>query len=86
MLKHAKASEVFVELKFLDDIFVMQIEDNGIGFNVDEKRSSTSSGSGVGLRSLYNRASIIGATISITSIEGSGTKTVIEMPYREDSI
>ena len=84
ILKHSKATEVIVDLKFLEDIFTMEITDNGVGFDVAEKRNSSLSGSGVGLRSLYNRARIIGADISITSKPGKGTSVLIELPLEEE--
>jgi two-component system, NarL family, sensor kinase len=84
ILKHAKATEVFVHLQFLDNIFVLEIKDDGVGFDVAAKKQSASSGSGVGLRSLYNRASIIGADISIKSEIGKGTTTLIELPLQDE--
>jgi len=83
ILKHAKASEVIVHVKFLDDIFVLEIKDNGIGFSVEEKKQSTSSGSGVGLRSLFNRAQIIGAELTMNSEPGKGTNVLIRLPLQE---
>jgi two-component system, NarL family, sensor kinase len=84
ILKHAKATEVIVHLQYSDNIFVMEIKDDGAGFDVTEKRESASSGSGVGLRSLFNRASIIGADISINSEPGNGTSILIELPLQEE--
>lgn len=84
ILKHAKATEVVVDLMYQDDIFVLEIKDNGVGFNVTDKQQSTSSGSGVGLRSLYNRARIIGADITINSEPNAGTTVLIELPLREE--
>lgn len=83
ILKHAKASEVIVHVKFLDDIFVLEIKDNGVGFSVEEKKQSTSSGSGVGLRSLFNRAQIIGAELTMDSEPGKGTNVLIRLPLQE---
>jgi two-component system, NarL family, sensor kinase len=83
ILKHAKASEVIVHVKFLDDIFVLEIKDNGVGFSVEDKKQSTSSGSGVGLRSLFNRAQIIGAQLTMESEPGKGTNVLIRLPLQE---
>ncbi len=85
ILKHARAMEVIVDLNYSDTIFVMEISDDGIGFNVKEKKESSKAGSGVGLKSLYNRASIIGADISITSKPGKGTTVLIELPLASES-
>jgi two-component system, NarL family, sensor kinase len=84
ILKHAKATEVDVHLQYLENIFVLEIKDDGVGFDVAEKKEFASSGSGVGLRSLFNRASIIGADISINSEPGNGTSILIELPLEEE--
>lgn len=85
ILKHSQATAVVVHLTFLDDIFTMEIEDNGVGFNVAEKKGSSQSSSGVGLKSLYNRASLIGADLSISSRPGEGTLLLIELPLETNN-
>jgi signal transduction histidine kinase len=86
ILKHARATEVSVDLNFSDSIFVMEITDNGIGFNVPEKRKFTDSSSGVGLKSLFNRAKLIGADLSIDSSPTSGTTILIELPLENEHV
>ncbi len=83
ILKHAGATEISVHLSFSDTIFVMEIADNGSGFNVAEKRKSTDASSGVGLKSLYNRAKLIGADLTIDSSPNKGTTLLIELPLEE---
>jgi two-component system, NarL family, sensor kinase len=82
-LKHAKATTLDVNLKYTDDAFIMHIQDDGIGFALNEKKLTTSPGSGVGLKSLYNRAGIIGAEITIESKPGMGTSVLIKLPLGE---
>jgi len=84
ILKHAKATEVTVNVNYLDNIFVLEISDNGTGFVVADKQKSKSSSSGVGLKSMYNRGKLMGADISIDSKPGSGTTVLIELPLTED--
>jgi two-component system, NarL family, sensor kinase len=84
ILKHAKATEVIVNLSYLDNIFVLEIKDNGVGFNLTEKQQSTKSSSGVGLKSIFNRAKLIGADISIDSKADSGTTILIELPLLDE--
>lgn len=79
-LKHAKATELTVRLVYTDEFFTMSITDNGTGFSVDEKKQKAAPGSGVGLRSLYNRSGIIGAEILIDSKPGMGTSVLIKLP------
>lgn len=84
ILKHSGATELTVRLRYLDDSFEMEIKDNGKGFNVEDKRQNSSSGSGVGLRSLYNRSSIIGARLTIESMPGFGTSVLIKLPLGQE--
>jgi two-component system NarL family sensor kinase len=80
ILKHSKAKQVGIALAYLDDRFIMKITDDGIGFNVSEKKNSTSSAAGVGLKSIFNRAKLIGAEIDMQSEPGQGTIVTIQLP------
>ena len=80
-LKHSQASLIKVSLKYGGtDSFVLRIEDNGVGFNVEEKRNAISSSSGVGLKSLFNRAKLVGADLKMESEPGKGTRVAIRIP------
>lgn len=85
ILKHARAKQVTVRLNYFeDDTFVLDVEDNGVGFNVAEKQQSVSASRGVGLKSMYNRAHLMGAEISINSEEGKGTRVLVKLlPQKE---
>ena len=80
ILKHSKAKKVQIYLTYLDDKFIMKISDDGVGFNVTEKKNSTSSAAGVGLKSIFNRAKLIGAEIDMQSEKGRGTIVTIQLP------
>ena len=81
ILKHSKATRVNIAVNYsIDNKFVLQVEDNGIGFDVEKKRVHTSSSSGIGLKSMTNRASLIGAQISVQSQPGKGTSIQVELP------
>ena len=73
-----------VNLDYQEDIFTLEIKDNGIGFNVAEKKQSATSYSGVGLKSMYNRAKLIGADISMESEPGKGTTILIELTLTQE--
>jgi len=80
ILKHAKATQVEVSLAYTDDNkFIMKIADNGIGFDVAEKKNSASSAAGVGLKSIFNRAKLIGADLDMQSEPGHGTTVTIQL-------
>ena len=82
VLKHAKATEVDVVLRYADNVCTLIIRDNGIG--IPDLASNGAIENGVGLRSLYNRASIIGAEISINSKPEQGTTIIIQLPFGDE--
>jgi two-component system NarL family sensor kinase len=83
-LKHAKATEIFVKLEYAQDAFTLEIKDNGVGFDLAKKQQSATSYSGVGLKSMFNRAKLIGAKITIDSEYNKGTIILIELPLQKN--
>jgi signal transduction histidine kinase len=53
--------------------FLMILQDNGVGFDVEDKKKKNNSSAGVGLKSMVNRASLIGASLDIQSLKDQGT-------------
>ncbi len=81
ILKHSKAKNVIVSLIYNGtDNFVMKINDDGVGFDLAQKKESTSGSSGLGLKSMRNRAKLIGAELSIESEPGNGTRVIVNVP------
>lgn len=71
--KHAKASEVRIELVYERTQCILRIADNGQGFATD----SISVGNGFGLLSMTLRAERIGAQLTIHSQPGRGTEVIV---------
>jgi two-component system NarL family sensor kinase len=87
ILKHSKATRVIIEVNYLiDNKFVLKVEDNGVGFDTEAKKTKTTSSSGIGLKSMTNRASLIGAKISIQSQPGKGTAIQVEVPLEKKAL
>ena len=85
ILKHSKATHVNIAVNYsIDNKFVLKVEDNGVGFDVTKKRTQASSSSGIGLKSMTNRASLIGAQITVQSQPGNGTSITVELPLEKD--
>jgi len=76
ILKHAHASEVVVSLEKQPGKIVLQISDNGIGFDLD----SAEYHGGLGLKGMRERAEQIGGDLRISSGE-NGTQVSVEVPY-----
>ena len=87
ILKHSKATQVNIAVNYsIDNKFVLKVEDNGVGFDLEKKRTQASSSSGIGLKSMTNRASLIGAQIIVQSQPGKGTTIKVELPVERDPI
>jgi two-component system, NarL family, sensor kinase len=83
ILKHAKATRIIIAVNYsIDNKFVLKVEDNGVGFDTGKKQATSSSG--IGLKSMTNRASLIGAQISIQSQPGKGTTIKVELPLEKE--
>lgn len=81
IIKHSQATQVMVNIVYLgSDIFVLTIKDNGVGFDIQKKKESTSGSSGLGLKSMRNRAKLIGADLAINSEPGKGTTISVKVP------
>jgi two-component system, NarL family, sensor kinase len=78
-LKHATASIIDIQINRLDDEINMHIEDNGSGFDVDDKKKS----GGLGLTNLQKRAEKIGGKLHIDSFVGRGTTVILEIPLEK---
>jgi hypothetical protein len=76
MVKHSQATQVFISLQVVENLFTLVIRDNGVGFNPEDKMKS----GGSGLLNLQSRARLIQATFSIQSSPGEGTRISIALP------
>lgn len=78
--KYARASEVTVRLDAHPAHIAMLIEDNGIGFDVKQKRT------GIGLINILNRAESYNGSAKIISEPGKGCKLYVEVPLKEKKV
>ncbi len=75
VIKHAKASEVIVQLMNNNENFNITVEDNGIGFNVYEALNS----GGMGLKSIESRVKYLNGNLNIVSEQGKGTSVTVDI-------
>jgi len=75
IIKHAQASLIHVRVCFYTDQFILEINDNGQGFDVNNTANN-----GMGLKNIRNRSQLIGAVCSIRSEPGNGTVIKIDLP------
>ena len=86
--KHAAAEAITVRLSQMDvGIALLEINDNGIGFDVKamsqsyDKRVNCS----LGMVNLRERAELVNGLLQIDSAEGKGTKVQVYIPLSEDA-
>ncbi|HRA49020.1 MAG TPA: HAMP domain-containing sensor histidine kinase, partial [Thermomicrobiales bacterium] len=73
-VRHARADEALVRIEWLGERLRVTVQDNGSGFDLSSDRRRT----GLGLLSMRERASSIGARLEIISRPGSGTAIIVE--------
>lgn len=78
VVKHADAARVRIGLDFVDGKLCLLIEDDGNGF--DPAQALASTGTGLGLFSMQQRAVLSGASFRLTSAPGAGTRIEVIWP------
>jgi signal transduction histidine kinase len=77
-LKHASATQVVVRLEAQDGGVVLEVQDNGTGFEIDGAEKG-----GFGIRSMRQRAMGIGGKLAIESKPEGGTCVQVRVPVME---
>lgn len=72
--RHARASSVRIEAGWRDRRFILRIEDDGCGFDLEAVSA------GDGLANLRHRAAALGGSLDISSEPGSGTRIFLNAP------
>ncbi|MEM8583363.1 MAG: sensor histidine kinase [Bacteroidota bacterium] len=77
-LKHAQATRIEIELTTQGEEFLLRYADNGVGF--DPKVTQTRGGSGLGLRNIESRISLIDGHLNYETAPGKGLTVSIRLP------
>ncbi len=80
--KHARAAQVAVTLSYMGDVVVLDVQDDGIGFDPADVQAPPSVGAtgGFGLAAMRERVEELGGTLLIESAPDEGTTLVVEVP------
>ncbi len=81
--KHADARQVTIRLVASFPNIILRIEDDGKGFNVEDRLVAASNEKRMGLRSMDERVSLLEGKMRIQSRPTEGTKIFIEVPYKK---
>ena len=82
--KHAQAQQIVVRLAKRDAFVLIEVEDNGVGFDVDAVNASYDRRGSLGMVNMRERAELIEGTLRIQSAPGRGTNIAIAIPLRSD--
>lgn len=77
IIKHAEAKIIMVEFVYKPGKFVLKIEDDGKGFDLNVSTANLNSEAGLGLKNMDNRISMIKADFFMESTIGKGTIAII---------
>jgi signal transduction histidine kinase len=86
--KHAKAAVILVRLHTIpqdDNIALLEIIDNGQGFNVQEVLASYDKRGSLGMINLRERSDLINGQLRIDSALGKGTRIQVFIPLNEEA-
>lgn len=84
-VKHAKAHNARVTIRSDDDNLRINVEDNGIGFDISKIWHYSGKTESFGLVSIRERINYLGGTIEITSQPGQGTRVTLICPVEPDT-
>ncbi|MFK9095443.1 sensor histidine kinase [Bacillus salipaludis] len=74
-LRHSKASKLEVLMVKRDDLVILRIVDDGIGFEVNEMKAGS-----YGMQNMHERAVEVGGTLKVISVKDKGTRLEVKVP------
>ncbi len=78
--KHAAAEHIWVRLHSENKKFVLEVEDDGVGFNVGAVDAHYGQRGSLGIVSMRERADLVDGSLKIDSAEGAGTRICLSVP------
>ena len=78
--KHASATSVDVTLSYWEELTVLDVQDDGIGFDLTSPRPVSGRDGGFGLDAMRQRVEGLGGQLQIESAPGQGSTVVVELP------
>jgi signal transduction histidine kinase len=84
--KHASAVHIWVRLRpFETGIALLEIEDDGVGFDVAAVNKSYDKRGSLGMVNLRERAELVNGLLNIDSAHGKGTRVQVYIPLSEEA-
>jgi signal transduction histidine kinase len=76
VLRHARASNLYVKLSHSKHNFELEVKDDGVGITESQRTNSQS----LGLLGMKERALLVGGEVRISGKQGAGTTVVVRVP------
>ena len=80
VVRHARANTATIRLTMEERRAILEVEDDGIGFDLDKTYATTGEHRPWGLLGMQERASLAGGTVEIQSKSWQGTKLTVIIP------
>jgi two-component system, NarL family, sensor kinase len=85
IIKHAEAKKIYVHAVYSTNDLRIVIRDDGKGMVMLPAENYSGELNGIGIRNMESRASLIGAQLKISSVEGTGTEVSINVPLKRET-
>jgi PAS domain S-box-containing protein len=86
VVRHAKATHVWIEIGHTTRELQLGIRDDGVGFDVVGAQNRAAGGGSLGLLGMQERVRLCGGTLEITSSPGAGAKLLATIPLIDSTI
>jgi PAS domain S-box-containing protein len=81
--KHSRAKKVSVAIHEHDGSVLFAIEDDGIGFDMEEATRRNPAEKGLGLETMKGRAQMAGGVLRVQATQGKGTLITLSIPKKQ---
>ena len=83
--RHSKATQVLIQVEERERDLLVEIEDDGHGFDLASVAVPGPSGRGLGLLGMRERLSMVGGSVEVISSADAGTRVVLCVPFEEEN-
>ena len=80
--KHAEAELISIDVNRQNDVVVVEISDNGVGFDADAVNANYDQRGSLGMVNMRERTALLDGSLRIESAEGRGTTITVVLPLR----
>jgi signal transduction histidine kinase len=84
-LKHADAEHILVRIRVSNSYVILQVEDDGVGFNTEAVDRDYHQRESLGLVNMRERTELLNGLLAIESREGHGTLITATIPITEEA-